>query len=156
MRDRRQHFSFSCLSYSLLLCALFTFPHTRWYAHPVSLWCFIQGQLNISCLQFFPCPRRLWFCFVFISWYSEGDWDSLMGLLILGWMPDATLVCHFFSLLFMWEYYLLISQTWEVGYIVVCAFWMNVMLLHPIGFLLTRMSCFTTPITRLHTSRMLS
>ncbi len=125
MRDRRQHFSFSCLSYSLLLCALFTFPHTHWYAHPVSLWCFIQGQLNISLS--FPCPRRLWFCFVFITWYSKGDRDSLMGLLILGWMPDATSVCHFFSLLFMWEYYLLISQTWEVVYIVVSAFWMNVM-----------------------------
>lgn len=70
MRDRRQHFSFSCLSYSLLLCALFTFPHTPWYAHPVSLGCFIQGQLNISCLQFFPCPRRkILLCFyLLIQW----------------------------------------------------------------------------------------
>lgn len=29
--------------------------------------------------------------------------------------------------IFMREYYLLIGQTWEVGYIDVCAFWMNVM-----------------------------
>lgn len=81
------------------LCSLYFSTHT--YIHLLPLWCFIQGQLNISCLQVFLVLESCGFALsFFITWYSKSDRDSLMDLLILGQMPDAILEYHIFSLPF--------------------------------------------------------